>query len=141
MGQITEENRRKLEQADNYEDAAITDLIDNVFTEHLDHLFEEKRMSTQKIVEKTGLSKSYINKLRNRSEKKVRPDRYVIINIGLALNCTENEINSLLKAANLHPLYARSNKESIIIWGLLHNKNYEEILDLLDQKGFHRIFE
>lgn len=141
MGKITEENRRKLEQADRYEDAAITDLIDNNFTEKLDDLFTQKGMSTLEVVDRTGISKSYINKLRNRAEKKVKPDRYKIINLGLALNCNEEEINSLLKAANLHTLYARSDKESIIIWGLLHKKNYEEILELLTQKGFDSIFE
>lgn len=43
MGKITEENRRKLETAINYEDADITDLIDNAFTDKLDSLFTKKR--------------------------------------------------------------------------------------------------
>lgn len=141
MGKITEENRRKLEQANKYEDAEITNLIDNTFTDKLDCLFREKGMSTLEIVERTGISKSYINKLRNRAERNVKPDRYKIINIGLALNCNEEEINSLLKAAKLQALYARSDIESIIIWGLLHKKNYDEIWDLLVQKEFDAIFE
>lgn len=141
MGKITEENRRKLETAINYEDADITDLIDNAFTDKLDSLFTKKGMTTLEIVEKTGISKSYINKLRNRKEKQVKPDRYKIINIGLALGCNEEEINDLLKSANFHALYARSDKESIIIWGLLHKKNYDEIWNLLEQKGFASIFD
>ena len=141
MGKITEENYRKLTEAVNYEDADISGLIDDTFTETLDNFFLEKSVSTQDVVNRTGISKSYINKLRNRSEKHLKPDRYKIINIGLALNCTEAEINPLLKSAKLHALYARSKQESLIIWGLLKGKNYTEILNLLDDHGFGKIFE
>lgn len=136
MGKLTEENRRKLELSDTYEDAEITNIVDTSFSDKLDDLFSKKHMSTQDIVNITGISKSYINKLRNRTEKKVNPDRNKIISIGLALNCNEKEINELLKAAHQDSLYARSKKESIIIWGLYHKKNYYEIWELLEQKGF-----
>lgn len=136
MGKITEENRRKLEQADRYEDAAITDMVPDSFTDTLNELFHQKDMSTQEIVNKTGISKSYVNKLRNPSQKKGKPARSIIISMGLALGGSEEEVNRLLKSAGLQPLYSRSQEESVIIWGLLHGKNYEQISDLLDKKGF-----
>lgn len=141
MGKITEENRRELKQADRYEDAAITAMISNSFTDTLNELFHQKNLSTQAVVNKTGISKSYINKLRSSSQKKVSPSRSKVINIGLALGGSEQEINKLLKAARLQPLYSRSKEESVIIWGLLHEKNYEQIIDLLDEKGFGSYLE
>ncbi len=141
MGKITEQNRRELQQAKKYEDAAIAGMVDHSFTDVLNELFHQKNSSTQEIVNKTGISKSYINKLRSSSLKKVNPSRSKVINIGLALGGTENEINSLLKAAGLQPLYSRSEEESVIIWGLLHGKNYEQISVLLDEKGFGSFME
>lgn len=141
MGKITEENRRRLEKADKYEDAEITGLLDREFTSTLNTLFDEKNMSTQQIVNITGISKGYINKLKNFDLLDIQPSRAKIINIGLALNCTEEELNDLLKSARLHPLYSRSKEEGIIIWGLLHNKSYDEILELLDEKGYGSFLE
>ena len=104
-------------------------------------MFHQKKLSTQTVVNKTGISKSYINQLRSSSKKKVNPSRSKTISIGLALDGSEQEINSLLKAAGLQPLYSRSKEESIIIWGLLHGKNYEQIIDLLDENGFGSFLE
>ena len=141
MGTLTEQNRRRLENADNYEDANLTNLVDREFTAMLNDLFDAKEMTTQQVVNITGISKGYINKLRNYDLLDMQPSRQVVINLGLALNCTEEEMNNLLKAARLHPLYSRSPEESMIIWGLLHRKTYREIWDLLDKKGFGSFLE
>lgn len=67
MGKITEENRRALENATNYDDATLTGMISGEFTTALARLIEKKQVPVLHIVENTHISKSYINKLRNPS--------------------------------------------------------------------------
>lgn len=141
MGELTEKNRRLLENAEHYEDADLSNLLDKEFTQTINDLFEAKQMTTQQVVNITGISKGYINKLKSYKLLDISPSRQMVIHIGLALNCTEEEINNLLKSARLHPLYSRSKEEAIIIWGLLHNKTYLEIIDLLERKGYGSFLE
>ena len=133
MGNITNENRRILENADKYEDAILDGMIQQEFTTALSLLIQQKEISIQTIMEKTHLSKSYINKLRNPSEKTLCPSRHVIIDIGLAINATLEEINHLLKLAQYQELYTRNKAESLIIWGLLKklsgDENREQLCD------------
>ena len=58
MGKITEENRRALENADNYEDAVLNGMTDHEFSLALAQLIERKKVSVLSIVENTNVSKS-----------------------------------------------------------------------------------
>ena len=50
----------------------------------------------------------------------MQPSRAVILNIGLALDLSLEELNTLLKAARYQELYARDTVDAVIIWGLFH---------------------
>lgn len=120
MGKITNENHRSLENAQKYEDATLKGMMTgNEFNRALADLIDKKRIPIIKIVEKANVSKSYLNKLRNCSEKNLHPGRYVVIDIALALDATLEETNLLLKRAKYSELYARDQAESVIIWGML----------------------
>ncbi len=87
MGKITNENHRSLENAQKYEDATLKGMMTgNEFNRALADLIDKKRIPIIKIVEKANVSKSYLNKLRNCSEKNLHPGRYVVIDIALALD-------------------------------------------------------
>lgn len=141
MGKITDENRRALENAENYDDAVLIGMIENEFSSALSQLIEQKGISVQSIVNHTNISKSYINKLRNPSEKNARPRRHVIIDIALAINASLDETNHLLKMAQYQELYTRDQAESLIIWGMLKNFSGEEIRKMLYDKGFNDMFK
>lgn len=141
MGKITAENRRTLENAENFEDARLTGMTDYEFTTALGQLIEQKGVSVLTITESTNISKSYINKLRNPSEKTVRPSRHVIIDIALALNASLDETNMLLKKAQYQELYTRNQVESLIIWGMLKSLSGKQIRELLQEKGMDSIFK
>ena len=141
MGKITEENRRALENATNYDDATLTGMISGEFTTALARLIEKKQVPVLHIVENTHISKSYINKLRNPSEKSVHPGRYVIIDICLAINATLDETNYLLKMAQYQELYTRNPTEALIIWGMLKGLTGKEIRDMLQSQGLDNIFK
>ena len=105
------------------------------FSELLSSQIMDKKVPVQKIVDITGLSKSYINKLRNLKGQPVQPSRSVILNIGLALDLSYDEMNSLLKSARYQELYARNTVDSVIIWGLLHGLSGDQIRCKLSDMG------
>ena len=141
MGKTTVENFRKLEKAENYDEAKLKGMDYGEFTTALGCLISKKKIPTIKIVENTNISKSYINKLRNPSEKSVRPGRYVIIDIALAIDATLEETNHLLKLARYQELYTRDKAESVIIWGMLHKLPGKEIRRMLESKGLDGVFK
>ena len=141
MGKITEENRRALENADNYEDAVLIGMTDHKFSLALAQLIERKKVSVLSIVENTNVSKSYINKLRNPSEKAVRPSRHIIIDIALAIDANLEETNHLLKLAQYQELYTRDQAEALIIWGMLKKLPGKKIREMLQEKGLDSMFK
>lgn len=141
MGKTTNENFRKLEKAEKYDEAKLNGMNYGEFTTALGCLISKKKISTLAIVENSNISKSYINKLRNPSEKGVKPSRYVIIDIALAIDATLDETNHLLKLARYQELYTRDKAESVIIWGMLHKLSGKEIRRMLAEKGLNGIFK
>jgi len=135
MGKITDANRRALEHAVRYEDAALTGMETQDFSDALSRLIEEKKTPVLSIVEHANVSKSYVNKLRSPSEKSVRPSRHVILDIALAMNASLEETNQLLKTARYQELYTRDPAESLIIWGMLKGLSGERIREMLREKG------
>ena len=135
MGMITDENHRSLSVSCTYEVAELTGMDMQKFSELLSSQIIDKKVPVQKIVDITGLSKSYINKLRNLKGQPVQPSRSVILNIGLAIDLSYDEMNSLLKSARYQELYARNTVDSIIIWGLLHGLSGDQIRCKLSDMG------
>lgn len=135
MGMITDENHRSLSVSCTYEVAELTGMDMQKFSELLSSQIMDKKVPVQKIVDITGLSKSYINKLRNLKGQPVQPARSVILNIGLALDLSYDEMNSLLKSARYQELYARNTVDSVIIWGLLHVLSGDQIRCKLSDMG------
>lgn len=141
MGRTTNENLRRLKRSPEFDDAGLTGMITNTFPSVLGQLIQKKKISVNKIVENTSISKTYVNKLRNPSEKHVNPSRRVVIDIALAINATLDETNSLLKAARYQELYTRDPAEALIIWGMLNKKSGTEIRRLLQEKGLDDMFK
>ena len=135
VGRITEENRRSLEISYAYEAAELSGMDPQGFSEELSALIAAKGIPVQKIVDITGLSKSYINKLRNLKGQAVQPARPVILNIGLALALSVDEINRLLKSSRYQELYARNTVDSVILWGLMHGHSGNQIRSKLSEMG------
>ena len=129
-----------MENAARYEDAALTGMETQDFSDALGRLMEEKKASVLSIVEHANVSKSYVNKLRSPSEKTPRPSRHVILDIALAINASLEETNHLLKTARYQELYARDPAEALIIWGMLKGLDGEQIRELLREKGLDALW-
>lgn len=137
MSKTTDENFRRLNMADKYDDANLKGMIDRDFSTTLDLMIRKKGLTTSYLVEHTTLSKSYINKMRNPSRKDDKPSRSAIINIALGMDAALDETNLLLKRMQYQELYTRDKAESIIIWGMLKKMSGSEIRELLYSKGLH----
>lgn len=135
MGRITEENRRILSAAKTYEEAPLDGMNPSGFSRKLSTYIAEKKIPVQYIVDSTGLSKSYVNKLRNLKGINVHPARPVVLNLGLALNLSLNEMDDLLKSARYQELYSRDTDDSVIMWGLMHGLSGSEIRHKLYDMG------
>ena len=132
MGKITDENRRILSESSDYDPTILLDLNPS-FAYELNSLITSKKIRVQTIVEATGLSKSYINDLRNLKSAPRQPSRKTVLNIGLALNASLDEMNTLLKTSNHRELYARSSTDAFIIWGMMHKLSGKQIRSKLDE--------
>ena len=140
MGKITDYNLEQLEQSEHYEDANLEGLISRSdFCEYLNELIIEKKIRKTDIIKNTNISKSYLDDLLN-YKKELSPSRNKILSLSISMGLTHEEINKLLRSANLPLLDSRrEGVDTIIIWALAHDKNSDEIRELLYSKGYSDI--
>ena len=129
MGEITEKNYKELEESDSYDAAKLTGMLDDKFRDVLLKMLGKKHMTQADITRISNIGKGYLSDLF--SGKKKNPAREKVLDIGLALNCTEDEMNELLRSAGYSPLYSKFQLDSVIIFGLTHGKTGLEIRELL----------
>lgn len=139
MGEVTDGILKQLEESDEYPEF-IEGLIDENFVQEFAKLIEKSGLSGDKLAAQCKVSKTYINKIRSEGQKReplsMCPDKYVIVEICLVCGATLDEINHILKLAGKGELYSRNEEDSVIIWGIKHNKTCEQIKMLLHNKGY-----
>lgn len=64
-----------------------------------------------------------------------RPSRDKLLCLGLSMELTEEEIQALLKAAGMAPLYPKSKRDSIILFGFLQKQSVPQVNDVLFTHG------
>lgn len=95
---------------------------------YLQQLMDEKGISVSMITKRIDTSASNIYKFIN-GEKKGSKD--FMIRLACAVGMTVEETNCLLKYAGFSRLYAKDKRDALIIYGMEHNKNIDEIEELL----------
>lgn len=95
----------------------------NAFTskklsEHLLALMIEKNVNKSDVVKLSNLSLNYVYQIFNGRRNPTR-DKVIMLAFGFKLDLTETD--RLLKVANIHSLYAKDKRDSIILYSL-HNK-------------------
>lgn len=101
--------------------------------EYLEKIRTEKNLEYADIIKKSGLNRDYIYKVFRGENKK--PSRSKILAIGIAMNLNLDEIQYLLKHAQLNLLYPRNQWDSIIISAVEQKLNVIETNELLYQLG------
>jgi len=115
-------------QLDDFFEVHTNSLQTDTLTDLLNVLLYEKQMTIAVVHRKTYMNKSYIYKIFS-GEKKASRD--YIIQIAIAMNCSLEEVNGLLKAAEYSCLYPRIKRDSVFIYGIIKDLSLIDINELL----------
>jgi|LGOV01.1.fsa_nt_gb hypothetical protein len=103
------------------------------FSNKFNTLLQEKSMPVSYIINNTQLSKSYVYKLLA-GERALSKDS--LLQISLSLKCTLDETNELIKYAGVPALYAKSERDCIIIYAIMNNLSLHDTDQLLYKQSF-----
>lgn len=107
----------------------------NSFVTAMRKLMNVKKIDFAQIPAKISMNRSYFYQIANGTRS---PSRDKVIMIAFALRATFDEANNLLNASEKQTLYARSKRDSCIIYSLNHKYSLEECNKLL-QENKHQI--
>ncbi len=100
------------------------------FHHQLRFLMAEKHVSTSLLQTLTHMDQSYCYMLQNGRRK---PSREMVFRIALALKLSIEETNQLLNALEMRALYARDQRDAIIVFALIHSLTLDDVNDKISQ--------
>lgn len=106
-------------------------------TESLAELYERKAVSKAALARKSGMSEVYLHQVFSGRRNPSR-DRLLCLCIGLG--ATLEETQELLKRASYAQLYPKTKRDAVIIHGLLHQKELNDINDTLFSENEKTLF-
>lgn len=131
----TDELRNELKRATNVRDY-LTQNKENLLTidlpEYLDKLLSQKGIKKSDVIRGSLLGKAYVYQIFS-GEKKPSRDKLLAIAFGLGLS--DQETQEMLKLSGNRELYARDQRDAIILFALQRNQSILEANDLLDTQG------
>lgn len=100
------------------------ELTDKTLSQSLLTLISEKKLSRAKVAKDSNLNEIYAYQIISGVRK---PSRDKLISLCFGLRTTLEETQNLLKRNGYAPLYARSKRDSIIIFAIEHGKSILEL--------------
>ena len=107
-------NSRNLESLSDYLDN-IEDVIPNSISDYLKTILKDKKMTPSDVIKGSRIERTYCYQILNGRK---RPGRDKLIAIALALSLDLNETQRLLETAREGVLYAKSKRDSVLIYAL-----------------------
>lgn len=101
--------------------------------QYLENLIEEKQLKKSDVIKRSGLDRGYAYDIF--AGKKI-PSRDKLLAICFAMELFEEEVQSLLKYTGYPQLYARIERESIILFGLQHHLSLMDVNELLYEMNY-----
>lgn len=102
-------------------------------SEHLNKLLSQKGISRADVVRGSLLDRAYVYQIFS-GEKTPSRDKLIAIAFGLCLS--DEEAQKMLKLSGNRELYARDERDAVILFALQRKKNILEVNDLL---SIHRL--
>lgn len=99
---------------------------------HLELLLSQKGVSRAEVVRRSLLDRTYAYQIFS-GEKKPSRDKLIAIAFGLCLS--DDEAQKLLKLSGNRELYARDERDALILFALQHKKTILEVNELLFDHG------
>lgn len=134
MQPTTKELENKIDKAQSVDELRkiLKDLSQTTFCTRLYELCEERQLSFSEVQRDCGITKSHFYNFANGTRL---PKKYHVIRIGVTMGLTVEELNELLKLANLKELYAKRKEDAIIIYGIKNGMKIHDIDALLEDSG------
>ncbi len=135
----TEELRHEIKAATDIEDYLKSnekELIKCTLSEHLNALLSEKEIKKADVVRGSLLNRAYVYQIFS-GEK--TPSRNKLIAIAFGLGLSGAETQTLLKISGNRELYARDERDAIILFALQRNKSIFETNNLLFDHDFETL--
>lgn len=98
------------------------------FPEILEDLFNKKKISKATLARKAGISNVYLYQIFS-GERNPSRNRILCLCFGLSANLEETQ--DLLKHSGYAQLYVKDKRDAIIIYGLVHSLELDEVNDRL----------
>lgn len=111
----------------------IGELCFSSIAEYLDVLVKEKGVSKSEVIKRANLDKNYAYQIFNGNKTNPSRDKVLMLAVGMCL--TLNETRKLLKIAGLSDLYARSPRDSVIIFCINKGMSLIETNEQLNDFG------
>lgn len=125
---------KKSSNAASYMEKASNDLIKKIpLAEYLTALIASRTVSKSDLIRRSGLDRGYVYDIL--SGKKT-PSRDKVLAICYALPLTADETQQLLKSTGYAPLYARIERDSILLFGLEHRLSLTDMNELLYEMNY-----
>lgn len=132
----TEELKHEIKAATDIEDYLKSNqenLIKSNLAAHLETLLTQKGISKADVVRDSQLGRTYVYQIFS-GEKNPSRDKLIALTFGLHLS--EEEAQALLKASKTRELYARDERDAIILFAIQRNMSLFEVNELLFDHGF-----
>lgn len=132
----TEELRHEIKAAASIQDYLQNNkenLIQYDLPGHLNMLLSQKGLTKAEAVRGSLLSRAYVYQIFS-GEK--TPSRDTLLALAFSLHLTDTETQALLKTSQNRELYARDERDAIILYSLQHGMSILDANDLLYEHGF-----
>ena len=109
------------------------EMLSKTIADLLGELLKKKNISKAEVIKKADIPKTYAYELL-RGEKE-KPSRDKLLRFAFAMQLDLDEVQTLLKHAEMPPLYARNSRDSVIIFAINNKKTLIECNILLEETG------
>ena len=106
--------------------------VESDFISLLGSIFEEKQLTKANLAKRSGISEVYVHQLFGGRRTPSR-DRLLCLCIGMGASLKETQ--ELLRRNKDAMLYARSRRDAVIEYGILHRMDLYQVNDMLFKNG------
>lgn len=132
MDVSTEELNHQIEEATNIEDFLNLNreyMLSGSLSEHLSALLVEKNITKADVVRGSLLDRAYVYQIFSGER---RPSRDKLLALAFGLRLTRDETQKLMKLSGYRELYARDERDAVILYALKNQKSIMDTNELLD---------
>lgn len=108
--------------------------ISEKLSDHLNRLLGMKNLSVAEVIQASGLNKGYAYQIFE--GKKERPSRDKLLAIAIGMRLDFGDVQKLLKTACMRTLYARDERDAMIIFAIKKHYSIDDANIMLSDNGF-----